>query len=276
MPAEEQVGQLKGRQQHSPTRRGPNWRLAVALAMAIGAAQGAPLRACASDVDFPPYVFTSSSGFAGGAQDTGLAVNVLQRALRRAGREPAIVQRLPWRRCREMVAHGQIDIAIDVPTRELDEKRFLASDAYAGVHHVYFYSSRKYPDGAPLRAPPDLRRYTVCGLFGSRLDAFGVDPSREDVGSKNERSAIAKVVEGRCDVFIEIREVVDSLSERDASLRDLFNAPALRRASLPGDAPTGLHFEFNRASKDGRALQQSFNAAIRDLIHDDAMGRMMP
>ncbi|VEB43210.1 Uncharacterised protein [Chromobacterium violaceum] len=122
--------------------------------MAIGAAQGAPLRACASDVDFPPYVFTSSSGFAGGAQDTGLAVNVLQRALRRAGREPAIVQRLPWRRCREMVAHGQIDIAIDVPTRELDEKRFLASDAYAEVHHVYFYSSRKYPDGAPLRAPP--------------------------------------------------------------------------------------------------------------------------
>lgn len=256
-------------------RHGQGWRLAAALAMTVGAAQAAPL-ACASDVDFPPYVFTSSSGFAGGAQDTGLAINVLQRALRRAGREPAVIERLPWKRCREMVAHGQIDIAIDVPSRELDEKRFLATDAYAEVHHLYFYSAKKHPDGAPLRALSDLKRYTVCGLFGNRLDAFGVDPSRQDIGSKNERSAITKITEGRCDVFIEIREVVDSLSEHDAALRDLFNGPALRRADLPGDTPTGLHFEFSRASKDGRALQQSFNATIRDLIRNNEMTRMMP
>ncbi|AUH51093.1 hypothetical protein CXB49_09850 [Chromobacterium sp. ATCC 53434] len=244
--------------------------------MAVGAVQATPLRACASDVDFPPYVFTSSSGFAGGAQDTGLAVNVLQRALRRAGREPAIVERLPWRRCREMVAHGQIDIAIDVPSRELDPQRFLATEAYAEVHHLYFYSSRKHPAGAPLRALADLKRYTVCGLFGNRLDAFGIAPSRQDISSKNERSAIAKIMEGRCDVFIEIREVIDSLSERDAALRDLFDGPALGRADLPGDTATGLHFEFKRAAKGGDELQQSFNATIRDLIRNNEMARMMP
>ncbi|UTH73242.1 ABC transporter substrate-binding protein [Chromobacterium sp. IIBBL 290-4] len=254
----------------------PGWRLAAALFCLSGAGQAAPLRACASDIDFPPFAFTASSGFAGGAQDTGLAINVLQRALRRAGREPAVIQRLPWRRCREGVAHGQTDIAIDVPTSELDPKRALATEAYATVHHLYFYSTRKFPTAPPLRALSDLKRYTVCGLFGSHLDVFGIAPSRQDSSAKNERSAIGKVMEGRCDVFIEIREVVDSLSQRDAAMRDLFAAAPLRHEPLPGDMPSGLHYEISLALKDAPALQRSFNATILDLINNKEMPRMMP
>ncbi|MEO9383077.1 hypothetical protein [Chromobacterium phragmitis] len=99
-----------------PTLDTPALPLAAAMAMAMAGAHGQPLRACASDADFPPYVFTASSGESGVAQDTGLAINVLQRALRRAGLEPAAVQRLPWKRCREMVAHGQLDIASTICT----------------------------------------------------------------------------------------------------------------------------------------------------------------
>ncbi|AXE31933.1 hypothetical protein DK842_19755 [Chromobacterium phragmitis] len=249
---------------------------AMAMAMAMAGAHGQPLRACASDADFPPYVFTASSGESGVAQDTGLAINVLQRALRRAGLEPAAVQRLPWKRCREMVAHGQLDIAIDVPTRELDPARFLATDAYATVHHLYFYSRRKHPDAAPLRSPDDLKRFRACGLFGSNLTALGAAPSRQDTGAKNVRSAIAKVAEDRCDVFIEFKEVIDNLSQRDAALRDAINQPGLARAELPGEAPAGLHFEFTPATKDGVALRQSFNATIRDLTRNGEMERMTP
>ena len=43
-------------------------RIAAVLAMVAGAAHSAPLHACASDIDFPPFVFTASSGFAEGAQ----------------------------------------------------------------------------------------------------------------------------------------------------------------------------------------------------------------
>lgn len=250
--------------------------LVVVLAMASTAAQGSPLRACASDADLPPFVFTSLAGFAGGAQNTGLAINVLQRSLMRAGREPAVVERLPWRRCLETVAYGQRDIAINVPSRELDAKRFLATDAYAEIHHVYFYSAQKHPGGALLHSSADLKRYMVCGLFGSRLDAFGIAQNRQDTGSKNQRNAISKIAEGRCDVFIDIREVVDSLSAHDAGLRDLFTMPSIRRLDLPGDVPTGLHFELSRALPDGRYLQRSFNATIRDLIRNDEMTRMTP
>ncbi|WP_158253595.1 substrate-binding periplasmic protein [Chromobacterium alticapitis] len=264
------------------SRRDPrtSWRLAGPLAALLIAAadmtQAAPLRACASDVDFPPFVLTSTSGFAGGTQNTGLAVNVLQRALRRAGREPAIVERLPWRRCQETVAYGQRDIIIDVPTRELDNKRFLATEAYADVHHLYFYSLKRYPKGPPLRSLADLKHHMVCGLLGSHLDAFGIDAEHQDTGSKNERSAIIKVDQGRCDVFIEVREVVDSLSAHDAELRDLFNTPTIRRANLPGETPAGLHFAFSRALPDAPALQRAFNATIRDLIRNNEMKRMTP
>ncbi|OBU86883.1 substrate-binding periplasmic protein [Chromobacterium subtsugae] len=255
-------------------RRVRAWRLAAWLALAAAAAHGAPLRACASDIDFPPFVLTS--GFAEGAQSTGLAINVLQRALRRAGREPAVVERLPWRRCRETVAYGQRDIAIGVPTRELDPRRFRATQAFASVHLLYFYSAKRHPEAPPLRTLADLRRYTVCGLLGSRLDAFGIAPEHQDTGSKNERSAIVKVIEGRCDLFIEVSEVIDSLSAHDAELRDLFNASAIRRAALPGNTPTGLHFEFSRALKDAPALQRSFDATIQDLIRNGEMTRMTP
>ncbi|QEL55310.1 substrate-binding periplasmic protein [Chromobacterium paludis] len=248
----------------------------AAIALIFESTQAAPLRACASEIDIPPFVFTASSGFAGGSQDTGLAINVLQRALRRAGQEPAIVERLPWRRCQESVAYGQRDVAINVPGQELDPKRFLPTEAYAQVHHLYFYSAKRHPKGPPLKSLADLQHYMVCGLLGSHLDAFGLAPDHQDTGSKNERSAILKVAEGRCDIFIEIKEVVESLSAHDAALRDLFNLPSVRRADLPGETPTGLHFEFSRQLSNGPSLQRSFNATIRELIRNNEMRRMTP
>ena len=239
-------------------------------------AWGEPLRACASDLDFPPFVLTSSSGFASGSQNTGLAVNVLQRALRRSGREPALIERLPWRRCRDSVANGQIQIAMDVPTQDLDAKRFLATNAFTEVHHVYFYSPKEFPDEAPLHSLSDLKRYRVCALAGSHLDAYGIDRGHQDTGAMNERSAIIKVATGRCDVFIEFREVVDSLFAHDPKLLDLFKSSGIRQLDLPGDTPAGLHFEFNKAIPDGQALQQSFNETIRFLIENGEMNRMTP
>lgn len=246
------------------------------LATACGFAFGGPLRACASDVDFPPYVLTSSSGFASGEQTTGLAVNVLQRALRRAGREPAIIERLPWRRCRESVANGQFQIAMAVSTQELDAQRFIATDAFAEVHRVYLYAPKDFPDGPPLHSLADLKHHRVCAITGSNLAAYGIDRSHQDTGARNERSGIIKVATGRCDVFLEFREVIDSLFAHDASLRDLFDNSGIRRLDLPEDVPTGLHFEFDRATSDSQALQQSFNATIRFLIDNGEMSRMTP
>lgn len=250
--------------------------LAAATAGAAGSDASAPLRACASDVDFPPFVMTSSSGFPSGSQNTGLAVNVLQRALRRAGREPAVVERLPWRRCRESVANGEFQIALDVPTRELDAKRYIATAAYAEIHRVYIYSPRQFPAGPPLHALADLKRRQVCALAGSRLDADGIDAAHQDTGAHDERGAILKVAAGRCEVFIEYREVVDSLFAHDAGLQELFRTLGLRRMDLPDDAPTGLHFELGAAVLQGAALQQSFNATIRYLIDKGEMARMTP
>ena len=246
------------------------------LATTTCAAWGEPLRACASDLDFPPFVLTSSSGFASGNQNTGLAVNVLQRALRRSGREPAVIERLPWRRCRESVANGQIQIAMAVPTQDLDAKRLVATDAFAEVHHVYFYSPKEFPSAPPLRSLADLRRYRVCALAGSRLDAFGIERDHQDTGAMNERSAVIKVATGRCDIFIEFREVLDSRFAHDAKLLDLFNSSGIRRLDLPGDTASGLHFEFNKSMPDAKALQQSFNETIRFLIENGEMTRMTP
>ena len=248
----------------------------LVLATMSGLVWGTPLRACASDVDLPPFVLTSRSGFTDGVQNTGLAVNVLQRALRRSGREPALIERLPWRRCREAVASGEFQIAIDVPTQELDARRFVATDAFAEVHHVYFYSPKAFPKGPPLLSVSDLKRYRICAPAGSNLDTYGIDRNRQDTGARDARSAIVKVAAGRCDVFMEFREVVDSLFAHDANLRDLFNDSGIRRVDMPEEASIGLHFEFSSQMLEARALQQSFNATIRFLIDKGEMLRMTP
>jgi polar amino acid transport system substrate-binding protein len=228
-------------------------------------ANAASVRACAAEVEYPPFLFSANASVAQGTHAAGYALDVLQLALKNAGKGNATVERLPWLRCLRMAEVGQMDVVVNVPTAQIDPKPYWITDPYAELHSAYFYSLKSRPKGIKINNLQELTHYNVCGLMGNSYEAYGLDLQRVDTGARTYVSLIRKLEAGYCDVFIEKREVVDSLAARDRELRELLGQSSLVRRDLPEDLPSGLHFAISRRFPDGESLQASFNETISKL-----------
>jgi polar amino acid transport system substrate-binding protein len=232
----------------------------ISFLSGIAASAAQPVRACAANLEYPPYLYAENQG---GRHDlAGLSLDILQYALRKNGKSMVRVQRLPWLRCLKLVELGEMDLVLNVPTAQIESSPFLISEPYAIVHSVYFVSSANAAKGIRIGSYEDLSKYRICGLLGNRYDAYGIDTAKVDTGSDDYLSLINKVKAGHCDLFIEKREIVESLSRRNAALKAALNSPQLMQFSLPEDSPIGLHYAISRNMPGARLLLKQLDASI--------------
>lgn len=254
-------------------RRYGRWGMTLALVLAsvlpakAAPAAGAALRACAADLEYPPYLFSRRDGKDGPVTAQGLSADILQYALRKAGRSPAVIQRLPWLRCLKLAELGEFDVVLNVPTAQIDATPYLISASYAELHSIYFVSRRQRPNGIAIGNLQDLRSFRMCGLRGNRYESYGVQTSDVDTGANNYVSLINKLHVGRCDLVVEKSEVVSGLLALDPQLRVLLTSPMVRAMPLPEDSPIGLHFAVSRLKPDSAYLVGQLDAGISELRH---------
>jgi len=234
----------------------------ICLCAETAAAFNSPLNVCASDVDYPPFLYADGGN---AEKSAGLGVDILQLVMTKLGRPPAVILRLPWLRCLNAVETGKLDMVIDVPTAEIDPAPYWITEPYFEVHSVYYYSTKARPGGIDIRNLEQLKRFNVCGLMGNRYEAFGIDTAKVDTGTRTYTALVRKLDAGFCDLFLEKSEVIDSLMRRNAELRTLLTSPGLQRRDLPEELPSGLHFAISRHMQGGKALQQSINGVIQSL-----------
>lgn len=235
----------------------------LAVASELQAADS--VRACATNLEYPPYLFTRAGATDSGPGQAGLAYDILKYALKQHGRPPVHIARLPWPRCIKLVEIGDIDLIINVPTAQIDPGPFYISEPYAVVHSVYYTSRQHWPNGLAIANVQDLRKYRVCGLIGNQFDGYGLRGQGVDTGANSYLSMVNKLMAGHCDLFIEKMEVIDGLIARDSELARAFNTPSLARMPLPEDTPFGLHYAISRRMPGGQLLLEQLNAAIASL-----------
>ncbi|MDR3482011.1 MAG: transporter substrate-binding domain-containing protein [Burkholderiaceae bacterium] len=232
------------------------------------------IRACAANLEYPPYLFIQHDTQGGSL--VGLTIDTLQASLKRVGKPPAKIEKLPWLRCLKLVEVGDIDVALNVPTAQIDPKPYRISEPYAVVHSVYIASRINSPHGLKIRTVEDLKKYRICGLLGIRYDSYGIDTGTVDAGSGNYLSLINKLNAGHCDLFLEKREIMDGLQARSQELRTAFNSSSLVQTPLPEDSPLGLHFAVSRRIQDSEALLEQINAGIAILKRTGQLNKWMP
>jgi polar amino acid transport system substrate-binding protein len=235
--------------------------LLFTISLASHAAES--IRACAANLEYPPYLFTEHD--MQGDKLVGLAVDILQHALKDAKQPPARIQKLPWLRCLKLGEVGDIDVILNVPTAQIDPEPYRISEPYAVVHSVFITSRINSPRGLTIRTFEDLKKYRICGLFGNRYDSYGIDTSLVDAGSNNYLSLINKLSAGHCDLFLEKREIIEGLQARSPELKAAFAASSLVLTPLPEDSPLGLHYAVSRRIANSQALLDRINATIATL-----------
>jgi polar amino acid transport system substrate-binding protein len=249
------------------SKRG-KWSLGIAVALltlSFSCPSNAAeiVRACAANLESPPFLFTRQDG--DNENLVGLAVDVLQQSLKNAGMPPAQIQKLPWLRCLKLTEVGEVDVALNVPTAQIDPQPFRISQPYAVVHSVYITSRINSPHGLKIRNVEDLNHYHICGLLGTRYDSYGIDTGKVDVGSNSYLSLINKLVAGHCDLFLEKREIIDALQMRTPELKTAFTSNSLAESLLPEDSPLGLHFAVSRRIPNSKAFADQLDTTIATL-----------
>ncbi len=237
------------------------WAALFGLAAALPqAATAAPVRACGAEVEFPPFLFNQQPGNL--ISSTGIVVDLLQLTMQQAGLPDAQIERLPWLRCLKLVESGIVDIALNVPTAQIDPKPYYITEPYSEVHSIYYYSTSKRPAGLHIKDLEDLKHLRICGLMGNRYESYGIDSSKVDTGATTYAAMVGKLNMGFCDVIVEKQEIIDSLMSRDKELAALFGANNLARKPLPEELPLGLHFAISRRSSKAQMLLNQLNATI--------------
>ncbi len=225
------------------------------------------LTACASNIDYPPYLYQTGSAM------NGVAIDILRHIWPSKPVDQIAVRKLPWKRCLKLAELGQIDIVLNVPTAQIDPAPFHITEAYAQLHSVYFVAKSHWPSGIAIGSVQDLRSFRVCGLMGNRYDSYGLPAEAVDRGTNNYASLIGKLEAGYCDMFIEKREVIAGLLKFDRQLARQFASASLLVQNLPEDSPIGLHFAVSKLSAHHNMALEKLNAGIAQLTHRSIIAR---
>lgn len=225
------------------------------------------LTACASNVDYPPYLYETGSTM------NGVVVDILRHIWPSVHADLIAVRKLPWKRCLKLAELGQIDLVVNVPTAQIDPAPFHITEAYAQLHSVYFVAKAHWPRGIVIASLQDLRSFRVCGLMGNRYDSYGLLTEAVDRGANNYRSLIGKLEAGYCDMFIEKREVIAGLLKFDEQLARQFASASLLVRNLPEDSPIGLHFAVSKLSASHNMALEKLNMGIAQLTRRGIIAR---
>ncbi|MGL6040514.1 MAG: substrate-binding periplasmic protein, partial [Deefgea sp.] len=173
------------------------------------------------------------------------------------------IERFPWKRCVNMGAAGMADIVVNVPTAQIDPKPFLISEPFAQMHSVFYTTKNRFPKNFTIKDLEELKSYAVCGMLGDEYDSYGIQTQFVDTGAKTLAALINKTELGRCDLFIEKREVMAARAANDPELKKSILRFVER--PLPEEEPLGLHFAISRRTPNAAALLAQINRSIAEL-----------
>ncbi|WP_374347062.1 substrate-binding periplasmic protein [Chitinimonas sp.] len=165
------------------------------------------VRACGGDAEWVPSSFFVREQGRKTERVTGYSVDVLRAALPADYRLE--VNLMPWLRCLKEVEYGKrYQIAMGLIANEARTRVYRFSEPYQAFQPGYFYWRERRPDGVPLQSLADLSRFRVCGLLGFNYDYSGLPGAAIDTGAMDYPSLMAKLAAGRCELGLEMREVL--------------------------------------------------------------------
>lgn len=253
-------------------------QLFVALGFALGlsmlpvaaSAENAALpktlsvKICEDDAEWPPFTYFERAGGKPTQRLTGAAVDAVDRILRHAGLHYTI-DMLPWKRCQEGIKSGTYHMALNASYSDERARDFWLSKPFYYLNSHYYYSRRQHPQGLAIQSIDDLKRYRVCGLLGYNYSTYGLQPEDLDLSPANFPLVINKVEHGRCDLFVEKREIIAGFGVVDPRMAQELANPDLASAPVPGVPPTPFHMMVTRAQPWGQALAHVLDQGIASL-----------
>lgn len=265
---------------------------AIALAWLLAAGTAAPgsiagggagaalpdkltISVCDDDAEWPPFTFYRRADGVKTKKIIGSAVDALDRILRPAGISYTI-ELLPWKRCQlEIMAGTRYQLALNASYSAERERDFLLSRPFYRLTSQYFYSRKQHPEGLAIKGPADLKRYRVCGLAGYNYSTYGLIPEEMELGYNGFANMIAKLHAGRCDLFVEKREIIQGFTVVDPEMARLLADPQFAAGTLPGVRDAPFHMIVSRAVPYGQALQQLLDVGIAELEASGEMQKIM-
>lgn len=242
------------------------------LPVQLPAALPAPLSVTlCEEANYAPFFFLPRPVTGNAAsQPTGFTMELVTAVLAEAGVSWQL-QILPWNRCMDLVAAGDIDIGMDAYHDAARARRFSYSAPYFRLTPQYFYDRHRPGGPLRLRKPADFHRYQACGLNSYSYDHYGPVLKRLDQSAESYEQLFSMLQARRCDYFFEEKEVMAGTLALRAP-----DAPALALASgpVPGATAPELHFILRREGARSAQLRAILNAGIARMQRDGRLAAL--
>jgi polar amino acid transport system substrate-binding protein len=239
-----------------------------------GLTRDAPIRVCEDEAEWPPFSYVQRIDGRKGPRVVGAVVDALDRILGRAGLRSTI-EMLPWVRCLEGIKAGRYDMALNASYTPERARDFLMTRAVYALDSSYYYSRQSHPQGLNIRTLADLKRWRVCGLIGYNYTTYGLQPADMDLSPPNFALMLRKVAHGRCDLFIEKRDIIAGLGLIDPLVAHELASPDIVSEPVPGVADTPFFMIVSRATARGPALLRLLDDGIEQLQASGEMARII-
>ncbi|MEQ9490686.1 MAG: transporter substrate-binding domain-containing protein [Alphaproteobacteria bacterium] len=228
--------------------------VAVFCVFALGSAHTRAESAQYCYNDWPPYAFTDGSGNA-----TGISIEILTQASRRAGYEPVFTE-LPWERCLRDVELGDQDAVIDAASRD----NYLQGDVSFSVYTNTFWVRQGYDASQPLLSSFAGKR---LGLVRGYVYGDVLDKEIEQSGAiidyaLNDAQNIRKLAFSRTDAIIG-----DFVSTRIFAKENAYDLKPV----LPHHSFDRLYPSFNRSQA---VMHERIDTALADMMKDGTIDRI--
>lgn len=234
-----------------------------------------PVSACADQVGMPPFTFTERAASQSTGRVVGASVDILTSILKASGLQ-LDVHLLPWARCLMEVDGGHIQLALNVSQNEADHRSIHLTRAYFRTHAVALFSRSRYPNGLDLGSPSAWKGLKVCGFGGHWFEHFGLDSNAVDRGTtQGYEQVIAKLNLGRCDVFIDSREVIGGNFLVNPGMRAQLARGTIDLQSLSDVSPQALYFGVTDRNPSSAALLLLLNRGLEELDRNNQLNNIV-
>lgn len=239
------------------------WALVLCPPAHAQAPAAAPVVTVCVDPDpsrVPPG--TNLASMPRGDRSPGFSIELAEAAFALVGRPLRLITEYPWSRCLKLVEDGDIDFALGAYHSSERARRFAYTVRYQRLSpRVFFHKQRP----VQVNSTADLRKYRGCGMRGASYEHYGLAAKDLDLGVNEYAKLVDKLMEGRCDYFVEELEVFSGMN--------LPRLQQLAEAPVPGAVAPTKHL-VTRLGGRGEALIPDLNRAIAELIRSGRAARL--
>ena len=224
-----------------------------------------PVHLCGDAGEWFPYAYFERVDGKKTKKPEGFTVSLVQAVFAKAKLEFTF-KLLPWKRClREVDEFGKSqkrEAATDASYNAERAQKYHYSDSIYSVHSGVFYSTRHFPNGAPLQKATDLNQYKLCGVKSYNFDMFYKVGIKQDIdlGANKNIMALKKVSQGKCDFFLSLVEPVAGLKLIETQF-----PKDIQSWNIQESDKTAFYILIAKSSPRGQQLLTQINQALKAL-----------